>query len=114
MKIVRCSLENYEEIIQLWRKSGIGIGSSDSKKEFHRMLERNPYLCLIGKIKGKITEYLSVCNLTTVVVYFYRSPFFNKKTVSQDLKILKIFAALTLITNRVSEIYNPSLRKMSI
>ncbi|MHA2127558.1 MAG: GNAT family N-acetyltransferase [Promethearchaeota archaeon] len=54
MKIEKCSIKFYEEVIQLWRKAGIGVSSSDSKKEFQRMLQRNPDLCLIGKLEKKI------------------------------------------------------------
>ena len=54
MKILKCSTELYEEVIQLWRKAGIGVSSSDSREEFQRMLWRNPDLCLIGKIEEKI------------------------------------------------------------
>lgn len=54
MKIQKFTIEFYEEVVQLWRKSGISVGSSDSKIEIEKMLERNPTLFLIGKIDGKI------------------------------------------------------------
>jgi ribosomal protein S18 acetylase RimI-like enzyme len=54
MKIEKYSMKFYDEIIQLWRKAGISVGSSDSKKEIEQMLNRNPDLFLIGKIKDHI------------------------------------------------------------
>jgi ribosomal protein S18 acetylase RimI-like enzyme len=44
----------YDEVIQLWRNAGIGVGSSDSKEELEKMLARNPDLFLIGEIKDQI------------------------------------------------------------
>ncbi|MHA2473709.1 MAG: GNAT family N-acetyltransferase [Promethearchaeota archaeon] len=54
MKIEKFTIEFYEEVVQLWRKAGISVGSSDSKIEVEKMLERNPTLFLIGKIDDKI------------------------------------------------------------
>lgn len=54
MKIEKFSMKLYDEVVQLWKKAGISVGSSDSKEEIERMLERNPNLFLIGKIKEKI------------------------------------------------------------
>jgi hypothetical protein len=51
MKIEKFSMEFYDEVIQLWRNAGIGVGSSDSKEELEKMLNRNPDLFLIGRIK---------------------------------------------------------------
>jgi ribosomal protein S18 acetylase RimI-like enzyme len=50
MKIEKFSMNLYKDVVQLWKKAGISVGSSDSKKEIERMLERNPNLFLIGKI----------------------------------------------------------------
>ncbi|MBY9003227.1 MAG: GNAT family N-acetyltransferase [Candidatus Lokiarchaeota archaeon] len=47
-------MESYETVINIWRKSGISIGSSDTKEELERMLQRNPTLFLIGKINKRI------------------------------------------------------------
>jgi ribosomal protein S18 acetylase RimI-like enzyme len=54
MKIEKFSIKYYNDIVHLWKKAGISVGSSDSKKEIERMLERNPNLFLIGKIEEKI------------------------------------------------------------
>ena len=54
MKIEKFSMKYYDDVVQLWNKAGISVGSSDSKKEIERMLERNPNLFLIGKIKENI------------------------------------------------------------
>ena len=54
MKIEKFSMKLYEDVVQLWNKAGISMGSSDSKNEVERMLERNPNLFLIGKIKENI------------------------------------------------------------
>ena len=49
MKIENFSMELYEDIIKLWRKTGIIVGSTDTREELERMLKRNPKLFLIGK-----------------------------------------------------------------
>ncbi|MFX1379813.1 MAG: GNAT family N-acetyltransferase [Promethearchaeota archaeon] len=54
MKIEEFSMESYDEIIALWRKTGINVGSTDTKEEIERMLKRNPQLFLIGKINQKL------------------------------------------------------------
>jgi ribosomal protein S18 acetylase RimI-like enzyme len=54
MKIEKFSMKSYNDIVHLWKKAGISMGSSDSKKEIKRMLERNPDLFLLGKIKEKV------------------------------------------------------------
>ena len=54
MNIVKFSIKNYEEIIELWRKAGISVGSTDTKEELEIMAKRNPQLFLIGKIDQKI------------------------------------------------------------
>ena len=47
-------MDNYNEIISLWKKAGINVGSSDTKEEIEKMLNRNPNLFLVGKIDGKV------------------------------------------------------------
>jgi ribosomal protein S18 acetylase RimI-like enzyme len=54
MKIEKFTMELYEEIVLLWRKAGISVGSSDTREELERVLQRNPDLFLIGKIHKKI------------------------------------------------------------
>lgn len=54
MKIEKFSMKCYDEVIQLWKNAGISVGSSDSKEELEKMLNRNPDLFLIGKIKDQI------------------------------------------------------------
>jgi len=54
MKIEKYTMDLYEEIITLWRKAGINVGSSDTREEINRMLQRNPNLFLIGKLHNKV------------------------------------------------------------
>jgi len=54
MKIEKFTIELYEEIIMLWRKAGINVGSSDTREELERVLQRNPNLFLIGKMHNRV------------------------------------------------------------
>ena len=54
MKIEEFSMESYDDVIIIWRKSGISVGSTDTKEEIKKMLERNPQLFLVGKVDQKI------------------------------------------------------------
>ncbi|UCC20651.1 MAG: GNAT family N-acetyltransferase [Promethearchaeota archaeon] len=54
MIIEKFSMNLYEEVIEIWRKAGISVGSTDTKEELERMLQRNPDLFLIGKIDNKV------------------------------------------------------------
>jgi ribosomal protein S18 acetylase RimI-like enzyme len=54
MKIEKFSIEFYEEVVMLWRKAGINVGSSDTRGELKKMLKRNPNLFLVGKINNKV------------------------------------------------------------
>jgi ribosomal protein S18 acetylase RimI-like enzyme len=54
MKIEEFSMKSYEKVIELWKKAGISVGSSDTKEELERMVIRNPQLFLIGKIDEKL------------------------------------------------------------
>ena len=54
MKIEKFNLKYYHTIVELWKKAGIGLGSSDTKEEIVGVLNRNPDLFLIGKEDGKI------------------------------------------------------------
>jgi ribosomal protein S18 acetylase RimI-like enzyme len=54
MNIENFSIESYNSVIDLWRKAGISIGSSDSEEEVGRMLKRNPNLLLIGKLNERV------------------------------------------------------------
>jgi len=54
MIIEKFSMKFYEKVIELWRNAGINVGSTDTKEELERMLQRNPDLFLIGKIDEKI------------------------------------------------------------
>jgi ribosomal protein S18 acetylase RimI-like enzyme len=44
----------YEDVISIWRKAGISVGSTDTRKEIQRMLKRNPDLFLIGRLNEKV------------------------------------------------------------
>jgi ribosomal protein S18 acetylase RimI-like enzyme len=54
MKIENFSMKYYQKVVNLWKKTGISVGSSDSEEEIEKMLKRNPNLLLIGKINEKI------------------------------------------------------------
>jgi ribosomal protein S18 acetylase RimI-like enzyme len=54
MEIEDFTMDYYNEIIELWRRSGISIGSSDDRSEVQRILLRNPGFFLIGKKKDKV------------------------------------------------------------
>lgn len=54
MKIENFSMKLYDDVIKLWRKTGISVGSTDTRDEIQRMLKRNPNLFLIGKLNEKV------------------------------------------------------------
>lgn len=54
MNIEKFSMKNYEEVIELWRKAGISVGSTDTKEELKKIVKRNPHLFLIGKIDERL------------------------------------------------------------
>ena len=54
IKIETFSMQHYQEVLELWKRAGIDVGSSDSKEEITLILERNPELFLVGKEQEKI------------------------------------------------------------
>jgi len=54
MKIENFTMKNYDNIIGLWRKAGISVGSTDSENEIKKMLTLNPNLFLICKVNNKV------------------------------------------------------------
>ena len=54
MKIECFTMQYYHEIIDLWKRSGIDVTSSDTRDEIERMLIRNPDFFLIGKESEKV------------------------------------------------------------
>ena len=50
MKVEKFTMDDYQNIVNLWKRAGINVGSSDTKEEIERMLQRNPHLCLVGKL----------------------------------------------------------------
>ncbi len=54
MKIEKFKIEYYGEVVELWRKAGIEMVSSDMIDEVTRVLNRNPDLFLIGKAQEKV------------------------------------------------------------
>ena len=54
MKIEKFKIEYYDEVVGLWRKTGVEIVSSDTIDEVTRVLNRNPDLFLIGKLHEKV------------------------------------------------------------
>ena len=54
MKIEKFKMQYYYEVMELWKRAEIGVGSSDTKEEIAGVLNRNPNLFLIGREDGKI------------------------------------------------------------
>ncbi|MHA2288408.1 MAG: GNAT family N-acetyltransferase [Promethearchaeota archaeon] len=54
MKVEKFNIQDYNEVLELWIKAGIGIGSSDTKEEISVIMDQNPELFLIGKEEEKI------------------------------------------------------------
>ncbi len=54
MKIENFNMQYYYEVLELWKRAEIGVGSSDTKEEIAMILDRNPELFLIGKEEEKI------------------------------------------------------------
>ena len=54
MRIEKYSNKSYIEVIELWKKTGISVSSSDTKEELEKMYNRNPQLFLLGKMKEKV------------------------------------------------------------
>ena len=54
MNIELFTMRYYHEIIDLWKRSGLELSSSDTRDEIARMLKRNPDLFLIGKENEKV------------------------------------------------------------
>ena len=54
MKIEKFKIEYYDEVVELWRRAGIEMVSSDTINEVTRILNRNPDLILIGKVQEKV------------------------------------------------------------
>ena len=54
MKIEKFKIEYYDEVVELWRRAGIEMVSSDTIDEVTRVLNRNPDLILIGKVEEKV------------------------------------------------------------
>ena len=54
MKIENFKMQYYNEVLELWKRAEIGVGSSDTKDEIAGVLNRNPNLFLISKEDGNI------------------------------------------------------------
>ena len=65
MKIETFSMDYYDNVIDIWKRTGIALGPSDEREGILRMLERNPNLFLIGMIHGKLTD-ISVTPATRI------------------------------------------------
>jgi ribosomal protein S18 acetylase RimI-like enzyme len=55
-KIKTMTIENYNEIIKLWKNTdGVGLsGNDDSKKSIKVFLERNPNTCFVAEYNNEI------------------------------------------------------------
>ena len=54
MKIEKFKIKYYDEVVELWRRAGIEMVSSDTIDEVTRVFNRNPDLILIGKVQEKV------------------------------------------------------------
>jgi N-acetylglutamate synthase len=54
MRLEKLSIKDYDRILEIWKKTELSVGSSDTKKQVKRMIERNPKLCFVGKVDNKI------------------------------------------------------------
>jgi len=54
MIIKKFSMKYYDDVIQIWKTSGISVGSSDEREEIRRVLHKNPGLFLVGLIDKKV------------------------------------------------------------
>jgi len=54
MKVENFKMQYYHEVLALWKRAEIGVGSSDTKEEIELILDRNPELFLIGKEEEKV------------------------------------------------------------
>ncbi|TFG25877.1 MAG: GNAT family N-acetyltransferase [Promethearchaeota archaeon] len=48
------SMKYYKDLIQIWRESGVSVGSSDEEDQIKKVLDRNPNLFLVGIIDNKV------------------------------------------------------------
>jgi ribosomal protein S18 acetylase RimI-like enzyme len=54
MIIRRFMAEDYDEVFKLWKECGIELGTSDSREEVLKLVERNPNTSLVGEEDGWI------------------------------------------------------------
>jgi ribosomal protein S18 acetylase RimI-like enzyme len=54
MKIEQFNIKDYHAVINIWEKAGINVGSSDTKEEIEKMLNRNPELFLVGRLNHNL------------------------------------------------------------
>ena len=54
MIIKEFTMKYYSDVMQIWKDSGISVGSSDTKEEIKKVLDRNPNLFLVGIIDENI------------------------------------------------------------
>ncbi|MFX0060291.1 MAG: GNAT family N-acetyltransferase [Candidatus Hodarchaeota archaeon] len=54
MEIKTFTMEFYDDIVNIWKKAGVSVGSSDTKGEIEKMLNQNQELFLIGKLKKRV------------------------------------------------------------
>ena len=54
MIIKKFSMKYYNDALQIWKASGISVGSSDEREEIKRVLRKNSDLFLVGLIEKKV------------------------------------------------------------
>ncbi len=46
-RIREMNINDHTAVVELWKKTGLSLGLSDTKAEVRRMIEHNPGLCLV-------------------------------------------------------------------
>ena len=54
MKIEQFTIDMYHEVHQIWKKTGLSLGKSDTKEEVQQVLNHSQDLFIVGKIDDKI------------------------------------------------------------
>jgi ribosomal protein S18 acetylase RimI-like enzyme len=54
MEIVQFSMDMYDSVYEIWEKTGLSLGASDTKEQIERSLEYSKDLFLVGKMNNQI------------------------------------------------------------
>jgi N-acetylglutamate synthase len=88
-KIENMDINNYSEIINLWKNTaGVGLsGKDDSKKSIKKFLERNPNTCFVAKYNGNIIGTIMAGNdgRRGIIYHLMVKPEYRKKGIGKKL-----------------------------